>query len=129
HCRPAGPPPAAQPPCHQVARPASSALVGAHLRHPSLRPSLIAAALAVAACSIAGVAAFLPARGHPPLYGYVVAIAMPVAWVIALFGLASAIAARHSADRRSYLLALACNLAALAAGGAIWLLWPFVRAA
>ncbi|MDX1389490.1 MAG: hypothetical protein R3344_09895 [Acidobacteriota bacterium] len=94
----------------------------------STRLSLTAAGLAILACLTAVVAAFLPPRGHPPLSDYIGAIAVPVAWVLAIIGLGSAIASRRSVDRGRYLLALTANIAALASGCAVWFLWSFLRA-
>jgi hypothetical protein len=95
----------------------------------SSRLSLAAAGLAILACLAAVLAAFLPASGHPPLSDYVGAIAVPIAWILALFGVGSAIASRRHAERGHYVLALGANIVALVAGAAIWLLWPLLRAA
>lgn len=95
----------------------------------SSRIALTAAALALLACLAAVVAAFLPTRGHPPLSDYVAAIAVPIAWIFALLGLSSAIVSRRSVEKSRYLLALAGNIAAIAAGCGIWFLWPLLRAA
>jgi len=91
--------------------------------------SLTAAGLAIFACLAAVLAAFLPPSGHPPFSDYVGAIAVPTAWVLALFGVGLAIVSRRFVDRGRYLLALLGNIAALVAGSAIWFLWPFLRAA
>lgn len=93
------------------------------------RVSLIAAGLAILACLAALLAAFLPSSGHPPLSDYVAVIAVPIAWVLALFGIGLAVVSRRTVDRGRYRLALAGNIAALVAGSAIWVLWPLLRAA
>jgi len=95
----------------------------------SSRRSFTAAGLAILACLAAIAATFLPPRGHPPLSDYIGAFAVPIAWLVALFGIASAIACRRSVDRRRTVLALAGNVAAIVLGAAIWLLWPLLRAA
>lgn len=92
------------------------------------RISLASAALALLTCvATVLVALFLPG-GHPPLSHYVGAIAVPFAWLLALLGLTAAIVSRRSVLPSRYLLALACNLAALVAGLGIWFFWPFLAA-
>jgi len=91
--------------------------------------SLTAAGLAILACLAAIAAAFLPARGHPPLSDYVGAIAVLVAWVLSLFGVTFAVVSRRSVDKARYMLALAGNIAALVVSSAIWFLWSLLRSA
>jgi len=92
------------------------------------RLPVIAAVLSGLACLVAFVAS-LPTTGHPRLADYVTPVAVPAAWVIAIIGLASAAFSRRSASRRRYLLEVASNVAAILAGGVVWFVWPFLRAA
>ena len=95
---------------------------------PSSHLSFAAAALALLACLAAVAAARFFPGGHPPLSHYVGAIAVPVAWMLGLTGLAAAMVSRRSVTRVRFLLALAGNLGALVAGVGIWCLWPFIHA-
>jgi hypothetical protein len=97
------------------------------IRDRLAQASLGAAAFALLCCLAAFVAAFLPASGHPPLSDYIGVVAVPLAWMFALFGLGSAIAGRRALPRARYSLAVAWNVAALVAGAGIWLLWPYLR--
>jgi hypothetical protein len=91
--------------------------------------SIGSAAFALLACGATVlVALFLPG-GHPPLSFYVGAITVPLVWLLALVGLASAIASRRSVPRSHYVLVLAGNLVAIAGGIGIWVLWPLIAAA
>jgi len=89
--------------------------------------SLVSAGLAVFACLAAVFAAFLPEGGHPPLSDYVAAIAIPIAWLFAVAGVAFAVSSRHSVSRPRYRLALVANIGAVLAGIAIWFVWPLLR--
>jgi hypothetical protein len=63
--------------------------------------------------------------GHPPLSFYVGAFAIPVAWLLALAGIALAIGSGRSVPGHRYRLALAANVAVIVLGGLIWLFWPW----
>jgi hypothetical protein len=96
------------------------------LRRLSSTIAFAAAALALATCAAVVVVARVLPGGHPPLSHYVGAIGVPLAWLLALLGLASAVASRASVSRSRYVLTLAGNLTALAGGIGIWLFWPFI---
>jgi len=88
----------------------------------------VAAVLANLAWGVACVAARIPTQGHPPLSDYVAAAAVPLAWILAALGLASAAFARSDTNERRRRLAIAANVVAILAAGAVWLCWPMLRA-
>lgn len=67
------------------------------------------------------VALFFPG-GHPPLSAYVGAIAVPVAWLLALVGLGLGMASRRIVPRKRFVLGLVCNISALLGGFGLWFL-------
>jgi hypothetical protein len=113
---------------HQVAYSDRNASAPSRL-NLSLKLSYLAAVVASLACVVTLLAALFLAGGHPPVADYVGVIAVPLAWLIALCGLALALSSRRVAARRGFLLAVALNIAAICAGFGIWILWPVLRGA